>query len=141
SVGGYGTSLGAGSRGNLISGVTFRDLGAGAVRSGGGIDPLAADFNRANEVSDCTAERGGQVYRGAVAVLFQHGSHNVIAHNEIREFPYSGVSVGWMWDYLSSPSEGNHIVGNHIHHLGQGKIGKHTSELQSRENLVCRLLL
>jgi len=121
-VGGYGISLGAGSRGNLISGVTFRDLGAGAVRSGGGIDPLAADFNRANEVSDCTAERGGQVYRGAVAVLFQHGSHNVIAHNEIREFPYSGVSVGWMWDYLSSPSEGNHIVGNHIHHLGQGRL-------------------
>ena len=121
-VGGYGISFGAGSRGNLVSGVALRDLGAGAVRSGGDIDASSAEFNRANEVSDCTAERGGQVYRGAVALLFQHGSHNVIAHNEIRDFPYSGVSVGWMWDYLASPSEGNQIVGNHIHDLGQGRL-------------------
>jgi hypothetical protein len=119
-VGGYGVSLGPGTRGALISGVEFRDLGAGAVRSGGGIDALASDYNRANEVSDCLIERGGQVYPNAVAVLFQHGSHNVIAHNEIREFLYSGISVGWMWDYLHSPSEGNRIEGNHIHHLGGG---------------------
>lgn len=119
-VGGYGVSLGPGTRGALISGVSFSDLGAGAVRSGGGIDALAAEYNRANEVSDCTIARGGQVYPNAVAVLFQHGSHNVIAHNEISDLLYSGISVGWMWDYLHSPSEGNLIEGNHIHHLGQG---------------------
>lgn len=119
-VGGYGVSLGPGTRGTLISGVEFRDLGAGAVRAGGGIDALGADYTRANEVSDCDIARGGQVYPNAVAVLFQHGSHNVIAHNEISDFLYSGVSVGWMWDYLHSPSEGNVIEGNHIHHLGQG---------------------
>lgn len=119
-VGGYGVSLGPGTRGALISGVEFRDLGAGAVRSGGGIDPLSAEYNRSNEVSDCDIARGGQVYPNAVAVLFQHGSHNVIAHNEISDFRYSGVSVGWMWDYLHSPSEGNIIEANHIHDLGAG---------------------
>lgn len=119
-VGGYGVSLAAGSRGNLISGVHFADLGAGAVRSGGGIDARGSDYNQANEVSDCKIERGGQVYPNTVAVLFQHGSHNVIAHNEIREFRYTGISVGWMWDYLHSPSEGNRIEGNHIHDLGKG---------------------
>ncbi|MGW8482280.1 right-handed parallel beta-helix repeat-containing protein [Microbacterium sp. NPDC055903] len=119
-VGGYGVSLGPGSRGNLLSGIRFADLGAGAVRSGGGIDALGPDYNQANEVSDCLIERGGQVYPNTVAVLFQHGSHNVIAHNEIRDFLYSGVSVGWMWDYLHSPSEGNRIEGNHIHDLGKG---------------------
>ncbi|WP_243229085.1 right-handed parallel beta-helix repeat-containing protein [Microbacterium sp. CIAB417] len=119
-VGGYALSLGAGSRGTLVSGVRFTDLGAGAVRSGGGIDALGPDYNQANEVSDCLIERGGQVYPNTVAVLFQHGSHNVIAHNEIRDFFYSGISVGWMWDYLHSPSEGNRIEGNHIHDLGKG---------------------
>ena len=119
-IGGYGVSLGPGSRGNLVSGVHFRDLGAGAVRAGGGIDVRAVDYNQANEVSDCLIERGGQVYPNTVAVLFQHGSHNVIAHNEIRDFFYSGISVGWMWDYLHSPSEGNRIEGNHIHDLGKG---------------------
>src|SRR5690606_38325238 len=96
-VGGYALSLEAGSRGYLVSGVDFRDLGAGAVRSGGGIDALGTDYNQANEVSDCLIERGGQVYPNTVAVLFQQGSHNVIAHNEIRDFLYSGISVGWMW--------------------------------------------
>ncbi|MDQ0644010.1 right-handed parallel beta-helix repeat-containing protein [Microbacterium murale] len=119
-VGGYGVSMAAGSRGNLISGVHFADLGAGAVRAGGGIDALGAEYNQANEVSDCLIERGGQVYPNAVAVLFQHGSHNVIAHNEIRAFRYTGISVGWMWDYLHSPSAGNRIEGNHIHDLGNG---------------------
>lgn len=119
-VGGYGLSLGPGSRGNLVSGVHFADLGAGAVRSGGGIDALSREYNQANEVSDCVIERGGQVYPNTVAVLFQHGSHNVIAHNEISDFLYTGISVGWMWDYLHSPSQGNLIVGNHIHDLGKG---------------------
>lgn len=119
-VGGYGVSMAGGSRGNLISGVHFADLGAGAVRSGGGVDALRADYNQSNEVSDCVIEHGGQIYPNAVAVLFQHGSHNVIAHNEIRDFRYTGISVGWMWDYLHSPSEGNRIEGNHIHDLGKG---------------------
>jgi hypothetical protein len=119
-VGGYAVELGPGSRGNLIGGSRFFDLGAGAVRSGGSIDPRSASFNRDNEVSDNEIESGGRVYPNCVAVLFQHGSHNVIAHNHIRDFFYTGISVGWMWDYLESPSQSNLIVGNHIHDLGQG---------------------
>ncbi|WP_353807561.1 right-handed parallel beta-helix repeat-containing protein [Agromyces sp. SYSU T00194] len=119
-VGGYGLSLGPGSRGNLVSGTRFFDLGAGAVRSGGSVDAASDDFNRSNEVSDNDIERGGRVYPSCVAVLFQHGAHNVIAHNHIRDFFYTGVSVGWMWDYEDSPSQGNLVVGNHIHDLGQG---------------------
>lgn len=119
-VGGFGLSLGAGSRGNLVSGSTFDDLGAGAVRSGGSVDAQSADFNRDNEVSDNVIRNGGRVYPNCVAVLFQHGSHNVIAHNHIHDFFYTAISVGWMWDYEESPSQGNQIVGNHIHDLGKG---------------------
>ncbi|WP_225216589.1 right-handed parallel beta-helix repeat-containing protein [Microbacterium pullorum] len=119
-VGGYGISLGPGSRGNIVSGTRFRDLGAGAVRSGGSVDASSSAFNSANEVSDCDIAAGGRVYPNCVAVLFQHGAHNVIAHNRIRDFFYTGISVGWMWDYLDSPSQGNRIESNHIHDLGQG---------------------
>lgn len=119
-VGGYGISLGQGSCGNLISGTRFFDLGAGAVRSGGSVDSLSSAFNRANEISDNDIEFGGRVYPSCVAVLLQHGSHNVVAHNHIRDFFYTGISVGWMWDYEDSPSQGNLVVGNHIHKLGQG---------------------
>jgi hypothetical protein len=119
-VGGYGISIGEGSRGNLVSGSRFFDLGAGAVRSGGSVDDSSPAFNKANEISDNDIERGGRVYPSCVAVLLQHGSHNVVAHNHIRDFYYTGVSVGWMWDYENSPSQANLVLGNRIHNLGQG---------------------
>src|SRR5690606_42084246 len=33
------------------------------------------------------------------------------------------------------------VVENAVHHIERGRSEEHTSELQSRENLVCRLLL
>lgn len=119
-VGGYGLALAAGCRGNLVSGTRFRDLGAGAVRSAGSADPSAPGFNTANEVTDCTISRGGRAYPGSVGILFEHGSHNVIAHNELSDLFYTGISVGWSWGYGDSPSQGNRIVGNHLHDLGHG---------------------
>ncbi|WP_114558767.1 right-handed parallel beta-helix repeat-containing protein [Desertihabitans aurantiacus] len=119
-VGGYAISLGPGSRGNLVSGSTFTDLGAGAVRCGGSADASSPDFTRANEISDNTVERGGRVYPSAVGVLLQHGAHNVVAHNRISDLYYTAISVGWTWDYADSPSQGNLVVGNHLHTLGQG---------------------
>ncbi|MFC0680159.1 right-handed parallel beta-helix repeat-containing protein [Lysobacter korlensis] len=121
-VDGYAIQLAAGSRGNLVSGMLLRDLGAGAVRAGGSADPGSPSFCRANEVSDNVMVTGGRVYPNAVAVLFQHGADNVIAHNDISDFFYSGISVGWVWDYVPSPSSGNLIVGNHLHRLGQGRL-------------------
>lgn len=119
-VGGYGISLGPGSRGNLVSGSVLRDLGAGAVRSGGALAAGSADVNQDNEISDNVIEHGGRSYPSCVAVLFQHGAYNVIAHNAISDFRYTGISVGWVWDYKPSPSVGNLIEGNHLHDLGQG---------------------
>lgn len=119
-VGGYGVSLEPGCRGNLVSGTRFHDLGAGAVRCGGSADASAPAFNTANEVSDCEINKGGRAYANCVGILFEHGSHNVIAHNEISDLFYSGISVGWEWGYGDSPSQGNLVVGNHIHDLGQG---------------------
>lgn len=119
-VGGYGITLAEGCRGNLISGIRFHDLGAGAVRSGGSADASSPAFNSRNEVTDCEISRGGRTYPSCVGILFEHGSHNVIAHNEISDLFYTGISVGWEWGYHDSPSQGNRIEANHIHHLGQG---------------------
>ena len=119
-VGGYAVALEQGCRGNLVSGCTLTHLGAGGVRCGGAANALSPDFNRSNEVSDNEIVHGGRSYPDCVAILYQHGSHNTIAHNHIADFFYTGISVGWTWDYDDSPSVDNLIADNHIHALGHG---------------------
>ena len=41
----------------------------------------------------------------------------MIDHNEIKDLPYSGISVGWMWDTIPTPCMENAINANHIHHI------------------------
>ena len=121
-LGGYGIELGEGTRGTLVSGTSFTDLGAGALRAGGSADAAEPGFVSHNEISDCTIRSGGRAYPGCVAILLQHAAHHVVAHNEVSDFFYSAVSVGWVWDYHPSASVGNLIEGNHLHHLGQGEL-------------------
>ena len=121
-VGGYALELGEGTRGALVSGARFEDLGAGGVRMGGSDEPSSPARTSHNEISDCTMVGGGRSYPGCVAILLQHAAHNVIAHNEVCDFYYSAVSVGWVWDYHPSVSVGNVVEGNHLHHLGQGEL-------------------
>jgi hypothetical protein len=42
-----------------------------------------------------------------------------VAANEVRDLPYTGVSVGWMWNPAPTPCGGNIVERNHIHHVMQ----------------------
>ena len=71
-------------------------------------------------ISDSVLSDGGWVFPSGTAVLVQGGVMAVtITHNEIRQFSYTAISLGWDWSYRKLSHTGKHVVrANHIHHLG-----------------------
>lgn len=64
----------------------------------------------------------GRRFAAGCGVLVCHASDNEIADNEIHHLEYTGISVGWVWGYADSSTFGNLIRGNHIHHIGVGRL-------------------
>jgi len=120
-VGGYGIGLGHGCKDNRLEQCHIHDLGAGGVLLGE-INLPAEEQGRAerNTVFNCYIHNGGRIYATAVGVWAGKSSYNTIQHNEISDFLYTGISVGWSWGYQPSSAHHNIIEFNHVHHLGFG---------------------
>jgi hypothetical protein len=72
-----------------------------------------------NVVKHNRIEHCGQQFFGAVAVWVGLACDTKIANNEIANHPYTGVSIGWMWNPTPTPAAGNIVSQNHIHHVMQ----------------------
>ncbi len=120
-VGDYGIWLRLACKSNRILKCRIRDLGIGAVRIGtaanAGSDAASASGNL---VDNCHLYDGGHVYQGRVGLWIGQSFGNRISHNEIRDFTYSGMSIGWTWGDDFTRCHDNITEFNHVHHVMNG---------------------
>ena len=140
-LGGAGLDLEYGSSDNVVSGCRFHDISGTAIQVGGieRSDHHPGDKRttvRNNQILNNLIENCAVEYMGGLGVFVGYTDATVIAHNEIRNMPYSGISVGWGWGEedagggqtgyyqpyrydTPSAAKNNRIEANHIHHVQQ----------------------
>lgn len=70
-----------------------------------------------NKVVSSLIEDVGQQFFGSVGIWGGLVAKTTLENNEIRDMPYTGISIGWMWDTTATPCRENQIKANHIHHV------------------------
>jgi len=114
-LGGGGVEIGPRCRACSVSCNRIYDLGACGVQVGGPRD--AALVPRDSQIANNHIYNCGVDYPGAVGVWIGFADGIAVAHNDIHDLPYSGISVGWQWKPQPTPVKNNRIEANHVHHV------------------------
>lgn len=109
-------------RNSSVCGCSIHDLGIGGVKIGTRTIPEDEEalLTRFITVENNEVRSGSRVLETGAGVVLFHASDCRITHNDVSDFYYSGMSIGWQWGYGHSPSKRNTVSYNHIHNIGQG---------------------
>jgi hypothetical protein len=98
--------------GNVIIDVAGSGISIDLALQGNPRDPRT--ICRRNIVSNNYIARTGRDYFQTVGIMLGYTDGVVVEHNELRNMPYSGVTVGWGWDNVDSALRNNVIRHNDI---------------------------
>ena len=126
-IGGSGIWIRENSSECEISNSHIYDIAGNGINIGEGSDRLVngipwwksvrEEVSNNNRVSNSLIEDCGKQFFGAVGIWGGLVSNTLVEHNEVRNLPYTGVSIGWMWDTTATPCKENIISSNHIHYI------------------------
>ncbi|MEM6472813.1 MAG: right-handed parallel beta-helix repeat-containing protein, partial [Planctomycetota bacterium] len=129
SLGGSGLWIGGRTRDCIISRSRFAEIGGNGLNLGednsrrvdGRTWYMAApdQVPTGNKVERCEFSHCGQILPGAVAVWGALHRKLEITGNHIHDCPYTGISLGWLWNDRKSPAAGNIIRDNRIEFVMQ----------------------
>ncbi len=123
-IGAYALELGQACKRCRVERCAFTDLGGGGVKVGQPFSQKEDEHVAShNVVRDCLLAHGGRTHPAAVGIWIGRSHSNVIEHNELFDFYYSGISAGWCWGYEPTPAHDNLIAYNHISWMPQEVLG------------------
>ncbi len=126
-------AFGAGCRDNRVIECRIDDVGGNGVaigwRGGGGSrigelvggKSLQADWKKreytptGNVIADNEIARCAQVAHGCVGIYDAFSQGTRIEHNHVHHLPYTGISVGYRWDFTVASHCDCLVDSNHIH--------------------------
>lgn len=122
-TGAYAVDFRDGCQADRVEGCELFDLGGGGVKIGP--TRLGYEADRRKWAGQCIVRNnlivhGGRSHPASVGVWIGHAADNVIEHNEIDDFYYSALSIGWEWGHRDSAAHHNRIEYNRLSNLGQG---------------------
>ena len=128
-----GVEVASGAEDDLISRCTFRDVGGNGIQLGtfsATNVETHVPYRPADEREICQREKilnnlftdCGNEDWGCVGIAVGYAREITIAHNELCELPYTGISVGWGWTKMTNVARDHFIFANYIHHVGR-KLG------------------
>ena len=118
-LGDYGLELTEGCQSNRITQCEFSELGAGGIKLGEtSVRAVESQQTKGTEVRDCRIHDGGKMFHSAIGVWIGQSPGNSLVHNEIHDFYYTGISIGWTWGYGPASASYNLVAFNHVHHIG-----------------------
>lgn len=125
-TGSAGIGFGAGCLRNQVVGCHIFDIGSNGVMVGwraksklkpDGDWADATDVPQGNKVNNNLIYDCGSFNHGGVAIAVMFTADTQIAHNEIKDLPYTGISVGFKWDSIPTSQTRCIVEHNHIYNV------------------------